>query len=56
MKTTISFAIFTIGLRRTEVNTFHALSYISLMALPVKRGATQDNWEKVIKGMVENFE
>ena len=56
MKTTVSFAIFTIRLRRTKVNTFRASSYISLMALPVKRGATQDNWEKVIKGVVENFE
>ena len=56
MKTTISFAIFTIHLRKTKVNTFRASSYISLMALPVKWGATQDNWEKVIKGMVENFE
>jgi len=56
MKTTISLAVFTICLRRTKVNTVCASSYISLMALPVKRGATQDNWEKVIKGMVENFE
>lgn len=56
MKTTISFAIFAIRLIRTKVNTFRASSYITLMCSPVERGATQHNWEKVIKGMVENFD
>ena len=56
-ETTLSFAIFTIDVSEGPKLIYFVLqATLSLMALPVKRGATQDNWEKVIKGMVENFE
>ena len=52
MKTTISFAIFTIRLR-TKVNTFRASSYISFMALPVKKGLHKTTGKKSLKAWLK---